>query len=69
MLDLNLTLTMQSPYHPNYTLRVHLPFTQRQFFLENTSESVEVRVQWYSDEELAKTNEDTVFYTRAAYLE
>ena len=64
-----LTIIMQSPYHPNYTLRVHLPFAQRQFFLENASENVEVRVQWYSDEELAKTIEDTVFYTRAAYLE
>jgi hypothetical protein len=59
----------QSPYHPNYTMRVHLPFSQREFFLSNARELVDVRAQWYSKEELSKTNADTAFYSRPAYLE
>lgn len=59
----------QSPYHPSFTMRVHLPFSQREFFLGNARELVDVRAQWYSEEELSKTNEDTAFYTRPVYLE
>ncbi|KAK2051213.1 phytanoyl-dioxygenase family protein [Colletotrichum caudatum] len=64
-----LALGYMAPHYPNYTLKLHLPHSKRQFFLENGGDDVEVRAQWYSDEDLAKNTEDTNFYTTPAYLE
>ncbi|KXJ86500.1 phytanoyl-dioxygenase family protein [Microdochium bolleyi] len=64
-----LGLGYMSPHHPNYYLKVHLPSSQEKFFLGNGRPDVEVRAQWYSDEDLAKVTEDVNFYTKPAYLE
>lgn len=51
-------------------MRVHLPLSQRDFFLQEGGDRVEVRAQWYENkEDLAKTTADTVFYTRPSYQE
>ncbi|CAG9938664.1 unnamed protein product [Clonostachys rosea f. rosea IK726] len=62
-----LGLGYQSSVHPNYTLTTHLPFSQREFFMKYGGENVELRAQWYSDEDLAKTTADTVFHARPVY--
>ncbi|KAH7304514.1 phytanoyl-dioxygenase family protein [Stachybotrys elegans] len=64
-----LALGYMSPHHPNYYLKVHLPSSQERFFLENARPDVELRAQWYSDEDLVKVTEDTNFYTKPVYLE
>jgi hypothetical protein len=61
---------LQSPHYPNSFLKVHLPSSQQKFFLENAAASdVEMRAQWYTDEELAMTTEDTNFRTAPDWLE
>jgi hypothetical protein len=61
---------LQSPVYPGYGMTLHLPASQREFFLANAMEhQVEVRAQWYeNEEEFAKTNADTMFNTRPNYL-
>lgn len=58
----------QSPHYPSHLMSVHLPASQKPFFLGESDGNVEVRAQWYHDlDELARTRLDTVFYTRPAY--
>ncbi|KAH8647358.1 phytanoyl-dioxygenase family protein [Xylariales sp. PMI_506] len=64
-----LGLGYQSPHHANYTMRLHLPFAQREFFLQHGGDLVDVRAQLYSDDDFSKTKADTEFYLRSAYLE
>ncbi|KAI1319314.1 phytanoyl-dioxygenase family protein [Xylariaceae sp. FL0255] len=64
-----LALGYMSPYYPSYKMSVHLPSSQREFFLGNANDMVNVRAQWYSEDELVKTTADTEFYTRPVYLE
>lgn len=50
-------------------MRVHLPFAQQNFFLGNAGDMVDVRAQFYSDEEYAETKNDMIFNLRPTYLE
>ncbi|KAJ1330872.1 kanamycin B dioxygenase [Microdochium nivale] len=62
-----LALGYMSPHYPSNLLKVHLPSSQKKFFLENGRPDVEVRAQWYSDEEFVNVTEDVNFDTRPAY--
>ncbi|KAK6064066.1 phytanoyl-dioxygenase family protein [Seiridium cupressi] len=56
-----LGLGYQSPTHPNYRMRCHLPLSSQSFFLGHASGFVEVRTNIYPDEELAKSKPDEYF--------
>lgn len=62
-----LGLGYQSPIHPNYRQRLHLPVSQQQFFLGCARGRVEVRANFYGDEEFAMTKADTIFDIRPQY--
>ncbi|KAI3325911.1 phytanoyl-dioxygenase family protein [Xylariaceae sp. AK1471] len=59
-----LGLGYQSPTHPNYRMRCHLPLSSQAFFLSHASNLVEVRANFYPDEELAKIKPDELFSLR-----
>lgn len=62
-------LGYQSPAHPNYTMRLHLPASQRTFFLGDAPANVDVRANVYTDQELAELKIDSFFDLRPEYLE
>ncbi|KUI60918.1 Kanamycin B dioxygenase [Cytospora mali] len=62
-----LGLGYQSPVHPNYGQRMHLPVSQQEFFLAGARGRVEVRANFYSDEEFEKTKADNLFDIRPQY--
>ncbi|TDZ17293.1 Kanamycin B dioxygenase [Colletotrichum orbiculare MAFF 240422] len=62
-----LGLGYQSPCYPNYDQTMHLPETQRAFFLSGTSDFVDVRAQFWKPEELASSKADEDFELRAEY--
>lgn len=57
----------QSPIHPNYKARLHLPLTHQDFFMGSARGRVEVRANFYDDEEFATTTKDTYFDIRPQY--
>lgn len=57
----------QSPIHPNYKQRLHLPLSQQEFYLGRADGRVEVRSNFYNDEEFAKSQADTYFDIRPQY--
>lgn len=57
----------QSPVHPNYAARLHLPLAQQEFFLGRAKGRVEVRANFYDDEEFERTTADTYFDIRPQY--
>lgn len=59
----------QSPHHPNFRARLHLPLSQQEFFMGSAKGRVEVRANFYDDEEFAKTTADTYFDIRPQYLD
>ncbi|KAF4827352.1 Kanamycin B dioxygenase [Colletotrichum tropicale] len=63
-----LGLGYQSPYFPNYDQTMHLPETQRCFFLNHPSDFIDVRAQFWKPDELDKTKADEDFELRAEYL-
>ncbi|KAJ9156200.1 Phytanoyl-dioxygenase family protein [Pleurostoma richardsiae] len=64
-----LGLGYQSPAHPNYTMRVHLPASQKEFFLSHAQDKVEVRANFYEDKEFEVLKADTYFDLRPTYLD
>ena len=50
-------------------MRVHLPFSQQNFFLGNAGDMVDVRAQFYGEDEFEATKNDMVFNLRPDYLE
>ncbi|KAG8162350.1 hypothetical protein KVR01_008115 [Diaporthe batatas] len=64
-----LGLGYQSPVHPNYTQRLHLPVSQQGFFLGRARGRVEVRANFYDDEVLEKSRPDLVFDPRSRFSE
>ena len=62
-----LGLGYQSPSHPNFTMRAHLPASQQAFFLGHAQDKVEVRANFYGAEEFAKTTADEFFDLRPTY--
>ncbi|KAF9872746.1 hypothetical protein CkaCkLH20_09609 [Colletotrichum karsti] len=64
-----LGLGYQSPYFPNYSQTLHLPETQRSFFLNYLSDIVDVRAQFWKPDEMEKTKADEDFELRAEYAE
>ncbi|KAJ3961281.1 hypothetical protein N0V92_002008 [Colletotrichum tropicale] len=63
-----LGLGYQSPYFPNYDQTMHLPETQRSFFLDHPGDLVDIRAQFWKPDELEKTKADEDFELRAEYL-
>lgn len=59
-----LGLGYQSPFHPNYKQRLHLPVSQQEFFIGRARGRVEVRANFHEDEEFEKTKADSVFDIR-----
>lgn len=51
----------QSPFHPNHKQRMHLPLSQQEFLLGRAEGRVEVRANFYEDDEFRKTKRDTDF--------
>lgn len=47
---------------------MHLPETQRSFFLNHPSDLIDVRAQFWKPDELDKTKADEDFELRAEYL-
>ncbi|KAK2608099.1 hypothetical protein N8I77_006732 [Diaporthe amygdali] len=64
-----LGLGYQSPLHPNYKQRLHLPASQQHFFVGHSRGRLEVRANFYDDEEFEKTKADSVFDIRPRYEE
>ncbi|KAG6360966.1 hypothetical protein INS49_012034 [Diaporthe citri] len=64
-----LGLGYQSPFHPNYKQRMHLPASQQEFFMGRARGRVEVRANFHDDEEFAKTKADAIFDLRPQYGE
>ncbi|ROV93440.1 hypothetical protein VPNG_09610 [Cytospora leucostoma] len=62
-----LGLGYQSPIHPNYVQRMHLPSSQQNFFLGGARGRVEVRANFYDDEKFEETKADTFFDIRPHY--
>ncbi|PSR85674.1 phytanoyl-dioxygenase family protein [Coniella lustricola] len=62
-----LGLGYQSPIHPNYKQRLHLPLSTQDFFLGQAKGRVEVRANFYEDSEFAVTKADTYFDIRPQY--
>ncbi|ROV94793.1 hypothetical protein VMCG_08841 [Cytospora schulzeri] len=62
-----LGLGYQSPYHPSYKQRMHLPVAQQEFFMSRARGRVEVRASFYDDEEFEKTKADSFFDIRPQY--
>ncbi|KAF3763305.1 phytanoyl-CoA dioxygenase family protein [Cryphonectria parasitica EP155] len=56
-----LGLGYQSPFHPNFKQRLHLPLSQEEFFLGQSKGRIEVRANFYDDDEFSKTKADTMF--------
>ena len=50
-------------------MRLHLPASQQDFFLGNAQEKVEVRANFYGEEEFKTLKSDTYFNLRPQYLE
>lgn len=57
----------QSPSHPNYVMRCHLPASREAFFLGHAGDKVEVRANFYGDGEFASTKADDFFDLRPSY--
>ncbi|KAJ5731731.1 uncharacterized protein N7483_006239 [Penicillium malachiteum] len=61
-----LGLGYQSPVFPNQSMMCHLPAAQREFF-ENSPSNIEIRVQFYDEEEFGNTTRDSEFNLRPLY--
>lgn len=59
----------QSPFYPNSRMRCHLPVSQRDFFKRSAKDMVEVRADFYEDDEFETLTKDTHFELRPDYLE
>ncbi|ETN43945.1 uncharacterized protein HMPREF1541_11076 [Cyphellophora europaea CBS 101466] len=59
-------LGYMSPSYPNFLQRCHLPESQRPFWLG--SDKVELRANFWDDEEFKKTKRDSEFLLRPTYL-
>jgi len=62
-------LGYQSPFYPNYSMRCHLPVSQRDFFTKSAKDMVEIRADFYEDDEFETMTKDTHFELRPDYLE
>lgn len=54
-------MSPQSPFHPNYKQRLHLPISLQECLLGQAKNLVEVRANFYEDEEFEKSTADTFF--------
>lgn len=60
-----LGLGYMSPHYPNFLQRCHLPESQRAFWL--SSSQVELRANFWEDEEFKSINKDSEFVLRPTY--
>ncbi|KAJ4387448.1 hypothetical protein N0V93_008040 [Gnomoniopsis smithogilvyi] len=56
-----LGLGYQSPFHPNYKQRLHFPISKQEYLLGQAKNMVEVRANFYGDDEFEKSKADTYF--------
>ena len=50
-------------------MRCHLPVSQRDFFTKSAKDMVEIRADFYEDDEFETMTKDTHFELRPDYLE
>ncbi|CAN8105438.1 unnamed protein product [Discula destructiva] len=62
-----LGLGYQSPFHPSYKQRLHLPLSQQELLLSQAKGRVEVRANFYEDEDFHESKADTFFDIRPQY--